>query len=320
METDSLRLLADEAETLFETQLREWPFVAAGYEALQHLQERSFVVGGVPVRVQWNPARIRSTASKVDSRSVAGRPCFLCDAHRPVEQLSLPVGGRYKLLVNPYPIFPRHFTLPACDHTPQLLAGRFGDLLQLASAMPRYVVFYNGPRCGASAPDHMHFQAGNRGFVPIESQWEQLVKDQGESEQWGGGILYSWLTRWPAAMLVFEGEDFDAMQSFWHEIETLLPVPAGHPELPVNLLCAFSEGRWRCWAVLRTRHRPAQYGGEGAGSRLISPGAVDMAGVVITPRKQDFDALTPDEMSDILGQVAAPEWLHACLKHLKKTK
>lgn len=320
MITDNLDSLALEAEALLQRQLREWPFAADSYRALSQLRERILPVGGVPVRVQCNPSRIRSTASKVDARSIAGRPCFLCDANRPVEQLSLPVGDRYKLLVNPYPIFPRHFTLPATAHQPQLLSGRFDDMLQLAAALPRYVVFYNGPCCGASAPDHMHFQAGNRGFVPLESQWESLVKEQGEIEQWGGGILYSWLTRWPAAMLVFEGDDPEALQSFWHEVEALLPVPSGQGEAPVNLLCAFGKGHWRCWAVLRSRHRPEQYGDEGAGCRLISPGAVDMAGVVITPRMYDFETLTADEMSDIFGQVADLACLNFCLKHLKSTR
>lgn len=128
------------------------PEAAGHYAALSQCRERTVEVGGVPVRLQCNPERIRSTASKVDRRSVAQRPCFLCDANRPAEQLSVPVAGRYQLLVNPYPIFPRHFTLPAVEHVPQLLRGRFGDMLQLAAALPACMVFYNGARCGASAP------------------------------------------------------------------------------------------------------------------------------------------------------------------------
>ena len=269
-------------------------------------------------RLQYNPARIRSTASKVDAVSLSERPCFLCDANRPVEQLSLPIGGQYKLLVNPYPIFPRHFTLPSVVHTPQAITGRFADMLELASLLPEYVIFYNGARCGASAPDHMHFQAGNRGFVPIESQWESLWKEQGESERWNGGVTYSWLTRWPAAMLVFEGESIGLLQSFFCEVWSVLPVFPGEVEPLVNVLCTFTGGFWRCWLILRSCHRPRQYDRERKDGRLISPGAVDMAGVVITPRESDFSSVTASEMDDVYRQVASPALLDLCLAHLKK--
>ena len=141
MKIDNRNSFADEAEALLRRQLREWPLIADNYKALQTLCMRTVEVGGVSVRLQYNPARIRSTASKVDAISLSERPCFLCDTNRPVEQLSLPIGGRYKLLVNPYPIFPRHFTLPSVVHTPQVITGRFADMLELASLLPGYVIF-----------------------------------------------------------------------------------------------------------------------------------------------------------------------------------
>ena len=191
-------------------------------------------------------------------------------------------------------------------------------MLELASLLPEYVIFYNGARCGASAPDHMHFQAGNRGFVPIESQWESLWKEQGESERWNGGVTYSWLTRWPAAMLVFEGKSIGLLQSFFCEVWSVLPVFPGEVEPLVNVLCTFTGGFWRCWLILRSCHRPRQYDRERKDGRLISPGAVDMAGVVITPRESDFSSVTASEMDDIYRQVASPALLDLCLAHLKK--
>ena len=125
MRPDSLKNLADEADALLRIQWQQWPEAASHYAALSQCRERTDEVGGVPVRLQCNPERIRSTASKVDRRSVAQRPCFLCDANRPAEQLSVPVAGRYQLLVNPYPIFARHFTLPAVRDVPELLRGPF---------------------------------------------------------------------------------------------------------------------------------------------------------------------------------------------------
>src|SRR5262249_53172402 len=126
--------------------------------------------------VQFNPARIASTGAKVDAKAIRERKCFLCDANRPPEQRDVPfLGGRYKVLCNPFPIFPEHFTIPSTEHRPQRIAEAFGDFLDLAAAMsPRYTVFYNGPKSGASAPDHLHFQAGDRGWMPIEGELEKL--------------------------------------------------------------------------------------------------------------------------------------------------
>ena len=160
-------------------QLAHWPTAQHNYAALSRVRVKTLDVDGTAFRVQCNPARIVSSAARVDERSIRQRACFLCAANRPAEQEAIrALEGRYDILVNPFPIFPRHLTLAATDHVSQRIAPRLADLLRLARMLPGYTLFYNGPRCGASAPDHAHFQAGSRGFLPIETQWTSLPAER----------------------------------------------------------------------------------------------------------------------------------------------
>lgn len=160
-----------DAAAFITAQRAEWPLAARNFDALDGVEVRSIAMPGMDIKVQFNPARIVSSGAKVDARSLAERPCFLCGKNRPAEQRGIDWRG-YTVLVNPFPIFPRHLTIPAVGHTPQRIQGRVADMLALAAELPGYTVFYNGPRCGASAPDHMHFQAGNSDFLPI---WQRLT-------------------------------------------------------------------------------------------------------------------------------------------------
>lgn len=152
-------------------QLASWETARNNYAALSGVRVKELNVNGIPYKVQFNPARIVSSGAKVDAKSIQERKCFLCPANLPPVQKGIPFGGHYHILVNPFPIFPRHLTIPELAHTPQRIASRFTDMLELAEALTEYTIFYNGPRCGASAPDHAHFQAGNKGFMPIEKDW-----------------------------------------------------------------------------------------------------------------------------------------------------
>lgn len=149
-------------------QLASWETARNNYAALSGVRVKELNVNGILYKVQFNPARIVSSGAKVDAKSILERKCFLCPANLPPVQKGIPFGGHYNILVNPFPIFPRHLTVPELAHTPQRIATRFTDMLELAEALTDYTIFYNGPKCGASAPDHAHFQAGNKGFMPIE--------------------------------------------------------------------------------------------------------------------------------------------------------
>lgn len=152
-------------------QLASWETARNNYAALSGVRVKELNVNGILYKVQFNPARIVSSGAKVDAKSILERKCFLCPANLPPVQKGIPFGGHYNILVNPFPIFPRHLTVPELAHTPQRIATRFTDMLELAEALTDYTIFYNGPKCGASAPDHAHFQAGNKGFMPIEKDW-----------------------------------------------------------------------------------------------------------------------------------------------------
>ena len=141
-------------EQLIDQQLRDWTFAAQQYEGLQQTQCRELMIDGSVYRIQYNPARAVSSGAKVDKATLAQRPCFLCDANRPSQQQGVAFGADYQVLLNPFPIFEKHLTLPTTQHTPQSIEHRFADLLDAAEALPGYVVFYNGPYSGASAPDH----------------------------------------------------------------------------------------------------------------------------------------------------------------------
>ncbi|MBQ8423887.1 MAG: DUF4922 domain-containing protein [Coprobacter sp.] len=312
---NDLPLLTPHAEALFLRQKTEWQLLADNYRALDDVLTRTLDVAGIPVRLQCNPSRIRSTASCVDVTAIAERPCFLCDKNRPPEQLSIPIGERYKLLVNPYPIFPIHFTIMSVSHVPQTLSvsdersyTRFLDMLSIARALPGYVVFYNGARSGASAPDHMHFQAGKCGIMPMETNWDALMATCGNTYRYSDEVRLSWLTHGVAIVAIDGNNPLKLYETFSH-IMSYLPLSQGEAEPSVNALCTVRPEGWRCWVVARSAHRPWQYTATGEASRLVSPGAVDMMGLIITPRRDDYDRLTADEIADIYHQVASPSLL-----------
>lgn len=161
----------------FDRQLQVWDTARNNFEALKNVKVKEFNVDGATIKVQFNPGRIVSSAAKVDAKSLKERKCFLCAANRPAVQEGIAWGNDYTILINPFPIFPRHLTIPCNEHVDQLISGRIADMMSLSRDLEGFTLFYNGPKCGASAPDHMHFQAGNRGFMPMEDQVASAERD-----------------------------------------------------------------------------------------------------------------------------------------------
>jgi hypothetical protein len=271
--------LRNEINLLFREQLATWELAMTNYKALKQVQMKTLYVKGSEYRVQFNPARIISSSAQVDPQSIQERPCFLCRSHRPPEQKSLPFKDQYQILVNPYPIFPRHLTIPSLEHTPQRIANRFGDMLDLTFHLSEYIVFYNGPQCGASAPDHFHFQAGSRNFLPIEKE-----------SDW----------RW-AIVLVSDGRE--EMLSRFQAVYDTLPLLPGDDEPMLNILTGYKKGEWTTYLFPRKKHRPTCYSAIGDANLLISPASVDMGGVFITPLEKDFKKITAADIATILGEV-----------------
>ncbi|MBP1641171.1 MAG: hypothetical protein H6Q17_2754 [Bacteroidetes bacterium] len=296
--------LMDEVYGLLDQQIAVWELPKRHYMALNKVETKTMKVGGVEMTVQFNPSRIVSSAAKVDVTSIKERKCFLCKAHLPQEQEGIPFGNGYLILVNPFPIFPRHFTIPALEHTDQLIRTRLGDMLDVARELNGCVIFYNGPKCGASAPDHMHFQAGNRGFLPLEKNWNSVYREQAEVIVDHSEIKVSRLPYYPHAALALESMDKEAMKQQFEKIYSLLTVPQDSPEPMLNLLCRFEDGLWTLWVFPRKLHRPWQYFAEGDDNLLISPASVDLGGVFITPLEKDFEKITSTDIEDILRQIS----------------
>jgi len=299
-------LVAD-AKKLLDEQVGEWKLLHDNIAALDRVEARSVDLGEFALRIQFNPARIASTAAKTDPKTIRERKCFICDANRPPEQRSLAFGDDYKVLCNPFPIFPEHFTIPHRRHRPQLIAGVFGDLLDLARAMsPRYTVFYNGPKAGASAPDHLHFQAGDRGWMPIEAEAEKLA-NYSIVQTKNLGVSASRSLR---PFVFVESDDRTEMVRAFETIHRNLGNIAPDPDEPsMNVIVWFDANRGYGTILLpRAKHRPSFYCAEGDEKILLSPGTVDLGGVCIVPVEHDYRKITRAHLEQMFREVMlAPE-------------
>jgi len=281
------------AEAFFEQQLSQWAEVRQRYE-----QNRVSVVSRELsfLRCQYNPARIRSTGAKTDKQSIAERPCFLCAHNRPAEQMSMPLGDGFELLVNPFPILPMHFTVAATDHRLQAIRGHYGVLRSLIQRFPKLMFFYNGPKCGASAPDHAHFQGGTSGMVPLQSEWPRLKNQLTVVKETDGGRLVS-IDGWPCQAFAIISSSADADDQLFYWLYDRLPMHDDDTEPGMNIVAWQEEGQQVSVVIPRRKHRPAAYP-----EPTISPGALDMAGLIITPREEDFQRLDFDMAVSILKE------------------
>lgn len=311
----------DSAKKLLSDQLNDWQLAAKNYSELKYVQVREFDFDGFCLKVQFNPARIISSAAKVDKQSIENRRCFLCAENRPVEQKQIEF-GKYHILVNPFPIFSEHFTIPHIEHIPQLIAGRFGDMLDLAKALQGYTIFYNGPGCGASAPDHFHFQAGIKGFMPLENEIDYLKKNKATkissklADVWAinDGLrkfLYLESTNNVKLEMIFN--------SIYRKLELFNKDEVEEPLM--NILACYDDETWQVFVFPRYKHRPWQYFEEGEKNIVLSPASVDLGGVFITPLEKDFRKISPDDITDIFDQVLWPkEMFDSLINQLNELK
>lgn len=287
-------------QAFFDRQVSEWDTAKNNYEALQRVKVKEFRLGNALVKVQFNPARIVSSAAKVDAKSLKERKCFLCEENRPAVQDGL-AWGDYTILVNPFPIFPKHLTIPANVHIPQLISGRIKDMMRLSSVLCDYVVFYNGPKCGASAPDHMHFQAGNTGFMPV-ADWMRNARKRNVLLS-GDARLSVVEEGMPQCCFIIEASSVDGGSRMFDRLYEAIDIPEGESEPMLNVLCLYYAGVWNIVVFPRKKHRPDCYFKEGDGNILISPASVDMGGVFITPLEKDFDKITASDLQTIYDEV-----------------
>jgi len=298
--------LAMQAHALLEQQKRTWDLLRTGYESLERVEFRSIDLEACTIRLQYNPGRITSSTAKVDARSISERPCFLCTRNLPADQRALPFGDEFLILCNPFPIFPEHFTITHRDHTPQRLDGSFRALLALSRDLQtHYTVLYNGPRCGASAPDHLHFQAGNKNFMPIDEEFAALARQRGEILFTSPRIRVLAVEDCARRFIVIdaadEGSTAGAFEAFVDGFRETVPSEDNEPMM--NILSSYEGGKWRVVLFPRAQHRPTFYFAEGDRRILISPASVDLGGMCITPLRQDFLKVTGDDLREMFGEV-----------------
>lgn len=296
-------------------QLSVWPLAAENYRSLKKAGSKVLSIGGLPVTVQLNPCRRISSEASLDKESINRRPCFLCPENRPAEQTNMEFEGRkgrrYRVTLNPYPIFPSHLVISSFEHTPQSIWHRYQDLLDFVRENNEYLGFYNGPESGASAPDHMHFQACPLGLTPLQNRVDELLAA-------GDDKTLDYLTNVKEARLfhlneyargvfVLCGATAKSTAKLFYRLLDCAPVPDGSSEPKMNIIAWCHEGEYRTAVIFRERHRPHNYSSSGADHLAMSPGCADLAGVYVTTREEDFDKLDAGLLSQVVREVAASE-------------
>jgi len=292
-----------------QSQIQDWPLAAANFKGLEKVQERTYSYEEFVIRTQFNPERMRSSEAEVDKKTIAARQCFLCNENRPKEQGAIEFGDDFLILVNPFPIFRNHFTISCNRHIDQRFNGNARTLLELAEAMHGFTVFYNGPECGASAPDHLHFQAGESSFMPITDDYNKL-KTSGR-QLFSGKDTQVWaFDNYLRKMITVETNSMDKALEiiglYYHHFQAMQPEKM---EPMMNALCSWNDGKWTIHLFPRKAHRPSHFYEAGEKQILISPGSVDFGGVFILPRREDFDKIIKEDIVDILQQVCLSDEL-----------
>lgn len=283
--------MIDAIEELFKRQVRAWPLLANGIEGLARARTRSVRIDWFSVFVRHIPHRVGSTTAPVDRQSIANRPCFLCPANLPAQEEGVQFGHDFTIYCNPFPIVDHHLTIAHRKHAPQRIANQLGNMLDLAAALRGYFVIYNGPECGASAPDHMHFQAGSRSLFPIENDTADVA-----------GIT---VPNYQRNLFLFRGRDRSALIArIDRAIELLAEAMGKRAEPMINLAVFHEQGEWVAYLFPRGKHRPEVFH---TGELTVSPASIDLCGVFVVPLARDFERITGDAIAAIFREVTLPD-------------
>lgn len=299
----------------FNRQLEMWEDARHRFRDLKHVEVRQL---SDQLKVQFNPARIVSTGAKIDKHTLGERPCFLCERNRPKEQMTKLIDDHFQLLVNPFPILPVHFTIPATKHQPQSIYRHYGEMHRLLSLHSELMVFYNGPKCGASAPDHLHFQAGTSGVLPLQTNWQRLSRSLTDvislNDEEKISVLRDFLV--PAFVIISKSEDSD--EELFHRLYRSMPMRGDESEPMMNIIAWRKGDEFISVVIPREKHRPDAYFAEGEAQMMVSPGALDMAGLIITPREEDFSKINLDKATALLRECGiSAEKMEAVVSNLK---
>lgn len=312
--------IQQQTNNLFTEQAQNWPLLKNNLEGLKGALLKTFEFDGYKINVQFNPKRITSSAAKVDKKSIDERNCFLCAAHRPQEQNQVSFSNKFEILCNPFPIFAKHYTIAHINHIPQEIRMSFPDFLEISKALPDLLTFYNAPNCGASAPDHLHFQAGNKGFIPIETDYQTLLVKYGKPLLTDNHTNVYSVNDGLRTFIAIESDNKNHIESIFQQIHHLLD--KNNNAAPMLNILSWYDTSWRILVMLRSKHRPWQYFETGSKNILLSPASVDMGGVLITPLEKDFLKITKSDITDIIKQVsmASPQFTDFTQKLTKRLK
>ena len=311
------------ADCLFNSQLTSWQLLKKNCDALEKVQTKSFWFEGFKLKVQFNPERMKSTSAKVDEDSVKNRKCFLCIENLPDEQKGILLLNDFILLCNPYPILPQHFTISSVKHNKQQVSDSFCDLLELTKLLsPNYSLVYNGPACGASVPDHLHFQAGTKNFIPVENDIQQLKNDFGRIIQDDESITTSFIDDGLRKIIFIESANKENIDETFRVIYTAYEKQSLlKPEPMMNIISTYeAEFGWNIIFFLRSKHRPECFFKEDPEKILISPAAIDLGGVIVTPREVDFLKADRDILQKIFNEVSLDKKTFRLLEEKVKNK
>lgn len=302
----------------FNRQMEKWADARHRFRDLKHVETHQL---SDQLKVQWNPARIVSTGAKIDKKTLGDRPCFLCDKNRPKEQISKQIDERFLLLVNPFPILPVHFTIPARKHQPQSIYKNYGEMHRFLSLHSELMVFYNGPKCGASAPDHLHFQAGTSGILPLQANWQRLSRNLTDiislNDDEKIALIHDFVV--PAFVIISKSEDSD--EALFQRLYKSMPVRGDETEPMMNIIAWRKGDEYISVVIPREKHRPEVYFAEGDAQMMVSPGALDMSGLIITPREEDFRKLTEESATAILQECGvSTDKMNSIVTKLKASK
>lgn len=295
---------SDAAKRLIEIQKETWETLSSGYRSLKFIKTKSIRYEGFRFDVQYNPQRYNSTSAIVDDKTISERVCFLCRKNLPKEQEGIIISN-YILLANPFPIFPEHFTISNLQHKNQRIKDSFGDLLLFSKILSKhYTIFYNGPQCGASAPDHLHFQAGSKNTMPMDNEYNIIRNQYGEILSDNNNYKIYGINDGLRKIISIEGTEENRLTDIFESFYEKYSSQSDLVEPMMNIICLYEKEKgWRVLIMLRTKHRPEEFFMDGAENILFSPAACDYGGLCITPLEKDFNRLEKRLLNKIFNEI-----------------
>lgn len=291
---------------LFEAQKNEWELLSQNYEALKNVKTKSYQFDGFKIKAQYNPARTHSTSAKTDATSINNRKCFLCNGNLPKEQNSINYKKKYFILCNPYPVFPKHFTIAATEHIPQGIRDTVSDMLDLSRDISgHFTLLYNGPECGASAPDHLHFQAGDKFFLPVDDEFHQIKNEYGDLIFEDDELSFYAIDDGIRKLFSIESLNKElVLKSFYNVFNVYAKLMNEDKEPKMNIECFYEEEfGWRVLIFIRAVHRPKIFFADENERIVFSPAVIDVSGLCVFPRLEDFERMDKNMLADIFREV-----------------